>query len=232
MLRGCRDEYARAGARIALTVGAVAALLQPTSGDLLAKFVHDTQPAKFAAMEAHFETSAYAPMHVGGVVDNETGEVRHALNVPGLLSFLATHRPSAVVKGLKDIPRDLWPNVELVHLAFDVMVGCGTILMLAGLWFFVRWWRRREGLFDGRRLLWALALAGPLGFVALEAGWVVTEAGRQPWVVNGYLKTADAVTPHPDVKVFLVGFVGIYLLLGVTVVALLRYLARRGHEYV
>jgi cytochrome d ubiquinol oxidase subunit I len=225
-LNGRRDEYTRAAMRIALSVGAATALLQPLSGDLLAKFVYRTQAAKFAAMEAHFKTEAYAPMHVGGIVDAESGQTKYAIVIPGMLSFLATHDPSATVKGLNDIPRDLWPNIGLVHMSFDVMVGIGTLLMLLGAWFFVRWWRKRGALFDDRWLMRAIAVAGPLGFVALEAGWVVTEAGRQPWVINGYLKTADAVTPFADVKPFMVGYVGLYVLLGVMVVALLRYVGR------
>jgi cytochrome d ubiquinol oxidase subunit I len=225
-LKGKRDEYTRAGMRIALAVGAATAVLQPVSGDLLAKFVFRTQDAKFAAMEAHFDTGAYAPIQVGGLVDQEAGKVTYAIKIPGALSFLATHDPSATVKGLKDIPRDLWPNVELVHMSFDVMVGIGTLLMALGVWFFVRWWRRRGAVFDNRWLVRAIAVAGPLGFVALEAGWVVTEGGRQPWVINGYLKTADAVTPFRDVTPFLVGYVGLYVLLAVMVVSLLRYVGR------
>jgi cytochrome d ubiquinol oxidase subunit I len=225
-LKGRRDDYHRAAMRIALTVGAVTAILQPVSGDLLAKFVYRTQPAKFAAMEAHFDTTAYAPIQIGGIPDEQAGKLKYAIKIPGMLSFLATHDHSAVVTGLNDIPRDLWPNVGLTHMAFDVMVGIGSALMLLGAWFFVRWWRQRGALFDSRWLLRAIVIAGPLGFVALEAGWVVTEAGRQPWVIQGYLKTADAVTPFRDVTPFLCGFVALYVLLGATVVVLLRYLGR------
>jgi cytochrome d ubiquinol oxidase subunit I len=225
-LKGHRDDYHRSAMRIALTVGGVAALLQPVSGDLLAKFVFRTQASKFAAMEAHFRTGAYAPMHIGGIADEQAGEVQYAIRIPGLLSFLADHRLSTVVKGLDDIPRDLWPNVTLVHLSFDTMVGCGTLLMLLAAWYFVRGWRRRADLFENRWLLRATAVSGVLGFVALEAGWVVTEAGRQPWVVNGHLKTAEAVTPFGDVSPFMYGFLGLYVLLGIMVVVLLRYIGR------
>jgi cytochrome d ubiquinol oxidase subunit I len=225
-LRGRRDAYQRAGMRIALCVGAVAGVLQPVSGDLLAKFVFRTQSAKFAAMEAHYRTSSYAPIQVGGWPDEQAGEARYAIRIPGMLSFLATHRVSATVKGLEEIPRDLWPNVAVTHFAFDTMVGAGTALMALGLWFFVQWWRRRERVFDGPWLVRAVMVAGPLGFVALEAGWVVTEAGRQPWVINGYMKTADAVTPYRNVMPFFVGFVGLYVLLGVMVVVLLRRVGR------
>src|SRR5258708_37180612 len=119
-LKGRRDDYHRSGIRIGLAVGGLCAVLQMASGDLIAKFVYATQPGKFAAMEAHFETSAYAPIVVGGIPDTRAGTVRYGLKVPGALSFLATHHPSSVVEGLNDIPRDQWPNIGLVHLAFDV----------------------------------------------------------------------------------------------------------------
>jgi cytochrome d ubiquinol oxidase subunit I len=228
-LKGQRDEYTRAGLRIALTVGAATALLQPISGDLLAKFVYRTQPGKFAAMEAHFDSGPHAPMQIGGIVDQQAGTVSGAIRIPGMLSFLATHNTAANVKGLNDIPRDLWPNIGLTHLCFDIMVGSGTMLMLLGAWFFLRWWRRRDLLFDNPWLIRAIAVAGPLGFIALEAGWIVTEAGRQPWVINGYLKTSQAVTPFRDVTPFLIGFIGLYVLLAIMVVVLLRYL-RRDHR--
>jgi cytochrome d ubiquinol oxidase subunit I len=185
-------------------------------------------------MEAHFETDRYAAMQIGGWVNEAKGQARYAIRVPGMLSFLAGHDVQTVVPGLNQIPRPLWPNVGLVHFCFDVMVGLGTVMMAVGVWFFGRWRRRRGGVFDGRWFLRAVAVAGPMGFIALEAGWVVTEAGRQPWVIQGYLKTAEAVTPYPHVLPFLVGFVALYLLLAATVVVLLRYLARdrRGVAYV
>jgi cytochrome d ubiquinol oxidase subunit I len=225
-LKGQRDDYTRAAMRIALAVGATTALLQPVSGDLLAKFVFRTQTAKFAAMEAHFESGPHAPMQIGGIVDQDRAQVRDAIKIPGMLSFLAAHDSSVNVPGLNEIPRDLWPNVGLIHLCFDIMVGIGTLLMFLGAWFFVGWWRKRAALFDSVWLLRGVACAGPLGFIALEAGWVVTEAGRQPWVINGYLKTAEAVTPFSNVTPFLIGFVGLYVLLAIMVVVLLRYVGR------
>jgi cytochrome bd ubiquinol oxidase subunit I len=225
-LKGRRDDYHRAAMRIALAVGAITAILQPLSGDLLAKFVYKTQPAKFAAMEAHFETSSHAPIQIGGLTDAQAGKLQYAISIPGALSFLATHDFSATVKGLNDIPRDLWPNVGLTHLAFDVMVGIGTLLAAISVWYAWRRWRRNAHLFDSRPLLRALVITGPLGFIALEAGWIVTEAGRQPWVIQGHLKTADAVTPYRDVTPFLWGFIALYVLLGTMVVVLLRYMRR------
>jgi cytochrome d ubiquinol oxidase subunit I len=210
-----------------MTVGSITAILQPISGDLIAKFVHRTQPAKFAAMESHFETSTYAPALIGGIPDVNTRQVRWGIEVPGVLSFLATGNPSAKVKGLNDIDPSLWPNVALVHLSFQVMVGLGVLMMLVAVWFGISAWRRRERAFDGKWLLRAIVLCGPAGFVALEAGWIVTECGRQPWVINGIMKTADGVTPYPNVWPTFIGFTALYMVLAITTIALLRYLARK-----
>jgi len=225
-LRGKRDDYHRSAMRIALSVGAIFAILQPISGDLIAKFVYRTQPAKFAAMEGHFVTSSHAPMHIGGWADETSRETKFAINIPGMLSFLAAYDFNTVVKGLDSIPRENWPNVPLTHLSFDLMVGCGVAMMLLGIWFAWTWWRQGVEQFASRWLLRAIVFCGSLGFIALEAGWVVTEAGRQPWVIQGILKTKDTVTPSPSIVPVFTGFIALYLLLGVTTVLLLRYLGK------
>jgi cytochrome d ubiquinol oxidase subunit I len=229
-LKGRRDDYHRAGLRMGLAVGGVSAILQMMSGDLLAKFVYKTQPGKFAAMEAHFETGSYAPIILGGVPDPATGTVHYGLAIPGALSFLATHDPSAVVPGLDDIPRTDWPNVGLVHLAFDVMVGSGTLLALVAVIFGWFAWRRGASVFELRWLLRLIAVTGALGFVGLEAGWIVTEAGRQPWIINGIMRTADAVTQAANVASVFWAYAGLYAALGVTSVALLRWIARNDRH--
>jgi len=229
-LKGRCDDYHRSGLRIGLAVGGVCAVLQMVSGDLIAKFVHDTQPAKFAALEAHFNTSAYSPVVLGGVPDADAGTVRYGLKVPGALSFLATHHPSAVVTGLNDIPRDRWPNIALVHLAFDVMVGCGTMLALLAIVFGCLAWRRGEMAFERRWLLRLIAVSGGLGFIALEAGWIVTEAGRQPWAINGILRTAHSVTTSSNVVPMFCAYAALYAILATTTVVLLRFIvSRRAH---
>lgn len=225
-LRGQRDAATQAAIRIAMAVGAVTAVAQPFSGDFLAKFVFQTQPAKFAAMEGQFHTQRGAPLRIGGWPDAETGETRWAVEIPGGLSYLATRDTQALVPGLDQIPRSDWPNVELTHLAFQVMVGIGTLLMAVSLWFWATFWRRKEFALLSRMLLWAVALCGPLGFVALEAGWFVTEAGRQPWVIHGVMRTADSVTPAAGVPTMFFGFAVLYFILGATVFVLLRRLRR------
>jgi cytochrome d ubiquinol oxidase subunit I len=211
-----RNPFHRRALSVALLVGAPAAVLQPISGDFSAKAVARMQPAKLAAMEAHFETSTRAPLLVGGWPDMETGETRYAIRIPGGLSFLAFGDFDAEVKGLREFPRDEWPYVPIVHTAFQIMVALGTYLALLSLW--VGWtaWRRRE-VSDDRRLLVAIALAAPMGFIAIEAGWTVTEVGRQPWVIYGVMRTADAVTPMPGLVYPFAMFTVLYCFLGVIV---------------
>jgi len=226
--RGERTAATRAGLVTAMCVGGVAALLQPMSGDMLAKYVFKTQPVKFAAMEGQFKTERYAPLRIGGVPDEAAGVTRWAIEIPGGLSFLATGDPSTEVPGLEDVPVEDRPNVGLTHLAFQVMVGLGTVMAALAAWFAWAMIRRRELLLERRWLLRALAVAAPMGFLALEAGWFVTEVGRQPWVIHRVMRTSDAVTPAEGVQAMFVGFTALYLLLGVTVIVLLRRLGRSG----
>jgi cytochrome bd ubiquinol oxidase subunit I len=214
------NAFHRRALSIALLVGAPAAVLQPVSGDMSAKAVARVQPAKLAAMEAHFETGSRAPLLIGGWPDMETGETRYAIRIPGGLSFLAFGDFDAEVKGLREFPRDEWPHVPIVHTAFQIMVALGTYLALVSLWAAWVTWRRRE-LGDDRRLLVAVALAAPMGFIAIEAGWIVTEVGRQPWIIYGVMRTADAVTPMPGLVYPFAVFTVLYCFLGVIVAWLL-----------
>jgi cytochrome d ubiquinol oxidase subunit I len=223
LLRGRRDEYHRSGLRIALAVGGIAALLQPLSGDVSARAVARLQPAKLAAMEAHFETQAQAPLLLGGIPDVERRQVRFAVKIPSGLSLLAFHDRNAVVTGLNDVQRELWPNVLLTHLAFQLMVGCGFLLMGVTVWY---WWSDRKRADPGRLLLNVLLISAPLGFLALQAGWIVTEAGRQPWVIYKVMRTSAAVTSAPHVLNTFLGFAVLYAFLGAALIVLLRRLAQ------
>jgi cytochrome bd ubiquinol oxidase subunit I len=214
------NAFHRRALAVALLVGAPAAVLQPLSGDLSARAVAVNQPAKLAAMESHFETARRVPLVIGGIPDLDRRETRYAIRIPGGLSLLAFHDLNARVTGLEEFPRADWPNVAIVHTAFQLMVGLGTLLALLALWVGFLAIRRRD-LSSDVWLLRALALAAPVGFLCIEAGWTVTEVGRQPWVVYGILRTADAVTPMPGLIVPFLGFSLLYCFLGVIVVWLL-----------
>ena len=214
------NAFHRRALTAALALGVPAAVLQPISGDLSARSVAARQPIKLAAMESHFETMAGAPLTIGGFPDPESGETRYAIKIPYGLSLLAFHDPHAVVRGLQDFPRQDWPNVPIVHTGFQVMVALGTYLALVSLW--VLWtWLRRKDLIENRWRLRAIALGAPMGFIAIEAGWTVTEVGRQPWIIQGVLRTADAVTPMPGLVVPFLLFTLLYCFLGVIVAWLL-----------
>lgn len=206
--------------RIALVVGALAAVAQPVIGDFAAKSVARRQPAKLAAMEALFETRTRAPLLIGGWPDVENKVNRYAIEIPGALSFLAFGDFQAEVKGLDSVPRENWPPVVVTHFAFQVMVGIGTFLALLGVVGVYGMWRERLW-FTSRRFLRVLILSIPLGFVAIEAGWIVTEVGRQPWIIYGYLKTADALTPRPGVVYTFYTYAALYAFLSLVVALLL-----------
>lgn len=215
-----RDHFHRSALHVALLVAVPASLLQPISGDISAKFVAEHQPAKLAAMEGQFETERGAPLRIGGIPDEAARRTTKALEIPRALSFLAFSDLDAEVKGLEAFPEEDWPPVLVTHLAFQVMVGLGTLMILAALWVLVRWWRRRP-VAESRPLLTLLALLTPAGFIAVEAGWVVTEVGRQPWIIYGVMRTEDALTPMPGLVYPLVGITLLYLFLGVVTAYLL-----------
>ncbi|MBS1148839.1 MAG: Cytochrome bd oxidase subunit [Myxococcaceae bacterium] len=204
---------------IALAMAIVSTPLQIFSGDRSAKHLAEHQPVKLAAAEAVFQTTRRAGLSLGGWPDEEARKLRYALEIPAALSILGKGSPDAEIAGLDQVPRGDWPPIAVVHLAFQLMVGCGMAMLgvcaLGGL----LWWRKRQ--FDRRFLGLAMA-SGPLGLIAIEAGWTVTEVGRQPWVLRGLMRTADAVTPMPGLIVPFTAFTVLYLILGLVVVVLLR----------
>ncbi|MFB3904927.1 MAG: cytochrome ubiquinol oxidase subunit I [Acidobacteriota bacterium] len=221
LLRHPGDRFHRAALTIALVVGGPAALLQPIAGDIAARTVAATQPVKLAAMEGQFRTEKGAPLRIGGWPDRVRRETRGAIEIPKGLSLLAYHDPNAVVRGLNDFSPELHPPVEIVHISFQVMVGCGTVMALVVLITGILCIRRRR-LPENRLWLWALAFASPLGLIAIQAGWFVTEVGRQPWIIQGVMFTRDAVTPMPGLVVPMTAITLVYILLGAVVVVLLR----------
>lgn len=222
-LKGRNRELHGNAVRVAIVFGAVAAILQPLSGDISARDVAERQPAKLAAMEAHFKTEANADLILGGIPNLETGEVDYALRLPGLLSLMIHHDVDGVVKGLDQIPADEQPPVMVVHFAFQIMVGIGMALMGLGLlWFLFTWVLKRKPVLERRWYMRLLALATPLGFIAVEAGWTVTEVGRQPWIIYGYMRTSEAVTPMPGIQYTFFFFTGLYVFLSLVVFWLMR----------
>lgn len=204
--------------KIAMTFGAIAALLQPFAGHFAGQRVAELQPAKLAAMEGHFHTGPRAPLYIGGIPDVDTQTMRWAIPLPGLLSFVAHDDFDAVVTGLDRFPRDEWPPVLITHVAFQIMVGLGMVMVvLAGLYF----WFWRKGAFP-KWYLWTLGASIPLGMIAIEAGWVVTEVGRQPWIIYGVMKTKDAVTPVPGMVYHFYLFLVLYLSLAAATLWLLK----------
>jgi cytochrome d ubiquinol oxidase subunit I len=220
LLRRPGSALFRKALGMSLAVAGVVAVMQLVSGHGSAQAIARQQPAKLAAAEAHFHTGPRAPILLGGLPDVEARQVRGAIPIPALLSVLSFDDPDAVVTGLDQIPRDEWPPVAATHLAFDVMVGAGSLMALLVAVGAVLAWRKR-GLPDQRWYLGALAASGPLGLVALEAGWCVTELGRQPWIVHGAMRTKDAVTPFPYLVAPFWMFTLVYVFLGVSVVFLL-----------
>jgi cytochrome d ubiquinol oxidase subunit I len=226
MLRGRRDPYHRRGMALGLAIGLWLAPAQVVVGDWAARHVAKTQPVKLAALEGQWETTSNAPLRIGGLPFPSQERTRFAIEIPGGLSWLAYGDPNAVVEGLREVPAADRPNTVLVHLAFQAMVGVGTGLLALGAWAGIA--RLRSGrLPEGRWFLRAVAVAGPAAFLAVEAGWIVTEVGRQPWIVQGLLRTAEAVTTRPGVGWHLAATILIYSLLGFASVWLLLRLARR-----
>jgi cytochrome d ubiquinol oxidase subunit I len=225
LLRDPQSGFHRLALLIALWVGGVPALLQPLSGDLIARTVAHHQPAKLAAMEALFQTERGADFVLGGIPDSATRTVPYAVRIPKGLSLLLHGGPDAEVIGLDRFPAEDWPPVAVVHTAFQLMVGCGMLMAVVAL---LSGWRVMRGrrIEADRRLLYALILSAPLGFIAIEAGWVVTEVGRQPWIIDHVMRTSEAVTPVPGLWVPMVTFSLLYVVLaGVVCWAMWRHIA-------
>lgn len=218
LLRDKSNRFHRRALGIALAVGGVSAVLIPLSGDILAKAVAKNQPVKFAALEGHFETEKGAAFRIGGIPDEEKRETNYAIEIPYLLSFLAFGDPNATVRGLNEFPKDTHPPVTIVHFSFQIMVGCGLLMMAVAVWSALRFWRGRKkkaDWLDGKWFLRSLIIAAPLGFIAIETGWTVTEVGRQPWIIYGIMRTAESVTPMPNLIIPFVTFTILYIFLAV-----------------
>lgn len=226
-LRGRMDRYTRLGFIIPFAVAAIATPLQIGMGDIAARAVFTDQPAKFAAMELVQTTGPNTPVVVGGILID--GRVVGGLTIPGLGSLLAGFNTDTVVHGLDGIAPADQPPVNIVHLAWDTMLSAGFGLLALAAWFGLTWIRRRD-LPTSRWFYRFAAVAGIASVVALEAGWIVTEVGRQPWIVYGLLRTVDAVTRAPGTIASFVVVMVIYVILGAATFVVLRSMSRQGAE--
>ena len=228
MLRGRRDRHHRLGLLIPLTVAAIATPIQFAVGDTAARAIAEDQPIKFAAMECVQETDTHVTEYIFGRCTSEG--VKGGIGIPGLDSFLVGWSTDTEVTGLNTVPpEDRPPANTMLHWAFDTMVGICTVLIGLGLWLAWSWLRRR----DIPKTPWflrAVAISGVLAIIALECGWIVTEVGRQPWVVYEVMRTEEAVTGASGVSFTLAGVVVLYAALGAATVVILRAMSRRWRE--
>ncbi|MDJ0768416.1 MAG: cytochrome ubiquinol oxidase subunit I [Ilumatobacter sp.] len=226
MLRGRRDRSHRLGFTVPFVFAAVAALAQPAIGHWAGTRLDTQQPSKLAAMELALETEDRAPVVIGGVLID--GEVRGGIEIPAIASLLAGNSFDTVIVGLEDIPEDERPPVNIVHWSFQTMIAAGTAMIALGGWY---GWRRRrygaDGVFESTWFLRAAVAAGPVAVIALQAGWVTTEVGRQPWIVYGVMRVEDAVTSNSGIWISLAAMVVIYTSMAVVGARVLLGMARR-----
>ncbi|MGD9136138.1 MAG: cytochrome ubiquinol oxidase subunit I [Desulfobacterales bacterium] len=227
LLKKQHVEFATRSFKIGLVAGLISSVFVVLEGDLHARHVTETQPAKLAAMESLWETTTQAPIHLIALPDEENEKNAIQIgSIPGVLSFLGHHDFNAEIKGLRDFPKDERPPVLLTFISFRGMVALGTyfiLVMIIGVW-------RRNQLLESPLYLKLMLYSIPLPYLAIQLGWIVAEVGRQPWIVYGVMKTSDAVSPiaTSQVATTLVGFVLIYGLLGAIGYYLMFKYARKG----
>jgi cytochrome d ubiquinol oxidase subunit I len=228
MLKGRRDRLHRLGLLIPLTIGLIATPIQLFVGDTAAREVADHQPAKFAGMECIQETGGHQTEWIGGICTSDG--VKAGIGIPDLDSFLVGFSADTKVTGLDAIAENARPPANtLLHLAFDTMVGIGTALLALGVWFAFAWWKRR----DIPQTPWFLrlvALTGAGAILALWCGWIVTEVGRQPWIVQGYMRTSEAVTEAGGIWFTFALVLLLYAAIGTIAILVLRRMSRRWRE--
>ncbi|MFV0141361.1 MULTISPECIES: cytochrome ubiquinol oxidase subunit I [Empedobacter] len=221
ILKGKNVNFHREAFKISSVLAITAAMLAPLSGDISAKDVAKRQPIKLAAMEAHFKTEESASFVLGGIVDESKEEIKYAIKVPGVLSFLVHSDFKTPVKGLVEFPKDEWPPVAVVHYAFQIMITFGMLMMgIAVIYliaqFFKKDWRTKRWFYK------LFMIATPFGYIALEAGWTVTEVGRQPWIIYGIMRTVDSITPMPGIQYSFYIFTFVFITLSIILVFLMN----------
>lgn len=226
LLKRHSDEYLRKGMLLGLAIGLIATPLQIISGDFNARYLLRSQPAKLAAMEGVFKTSSHVPLHIGGIPDPRTERYYFSIDIPDGLSLLAGYDPNTVIRGLDSFPPQDRPDPIPIHLAFDGMVGSAFFAFFIAVLFWLLYCLRNRLVPQNRWLLRGIVLGGVLSFVAVELGWIVTEEGRQPWVIYGFLRTSQAVSTSPLLDLSFLVFAVIYIVLSITMVVLLIRQAR------
>lgn len=222
ILKKRSHPYYKKALKLAMTSGVIFSLATILIGDLSGKFLAVYQPEKLAAAEWHFETATEAPLIIGGIM-NERREIKYGLSIPYALSILAHGSPFAEVSGLNETPKDLQPPLW-IHYMFDLMVSTGILLFITGLWYIiaVRKRKNRPQKPLNKLLLSLIVVGAPLAFISIEAGWIYAEVGRQPWILVGYMKTAQGATTSGHVDTMLWLFVALYAVLGTSSVYVLR----------
>ena len=221
LLKNRKNIFHARALKISLAFAAIAALLQPVSGDFSAKDIAKRQPAKLAALEAHYKTSKPADLIIGGIPNDKEERVDYALHIPGFLNFLAHGDFESEVVGLDKFPKEDRPPVLITHIAFQVMVAAGLLMAVASIMFLLFRWRWKHLLLK-KWWLYFLAFLTPLGFIAVEAGWTVTEVGRQPWIIYGVMRTKDAVSTMPGLQYSFYIITAVYILLSLVVIWLMK----------
>ena len=230
LLRGRNDRYHRLGFLIPFTVAAVLAPVQLLVGDQITRMIIREQPVKFAAAEGVQQTGTHVPESLFGYLpgngQDNNADIKYAIQIPDLASVLSGGRPDTKITGLNSVKQDDRPPVNLVHWCFDIMVLTASALALLALWFGLVWWRRRR-LPKTRWFLRCAAIAGVAILVTIECGWILTEVGRQPWIVYGHLRTKDAVTDTGGIWLTFTIILVLYALVATGLITALRVLARR-----
>lgn len=220
MLRGRRGPYEKRGLAVGMTLVALWIVPLGVGGDLAGRLVYENQPAKLAAMEGVPKTEKSAPLTIGGITARD-GETKYGIEIPYGLSLLTARDPNAVVKGLEETPKADRPPVPLVRYAFQLMIWIGFLLILAVAGYWLARWKRPRWL-EGRALPWLIVVAAPLSFLAIEAGWVVTEVGRQPWIIYGLRRTSQSLTESGLVGLMFAVFALLYVGMSIVTVIALR----------
>ena len=221
ILKGKNVNFHKEAFKISSVIAITAAMIAPLSGDISAKDVEERQPIKLAAMEAHFKTEQSAPFVLGGIVDEANEEINYAIKIPGVLSFLVHSDFNKEVKGLEEFPKDEWPPVAVVHYAFQIMITFGMLMMGVGMIYLIAHFIKKD--WKSKRWFYKLfMIATPFGDIALEAGWTVTEVGRQPWIIYGIMRTVDSITPMPGIQYSFYIFTFVFITLSIILVFLMN----------